>query len=247
MTIKYPVVSALITSLALLLYSGYGHSDDNTQKQREQLVENIKSSVQLSSDFLEKDQLDPKVLNAIAKVPRHEFVPLKQRRWAYKNRPLPIGYGQTISQPSVVAIMTDLLQLEASDRVLEIGTGSGYQAAVLAELVDSVYSIEIVPELADRVVEDLHRAGYGDVMTRRGDGYHGWQDAAPFDAIIVTAAASHIPPPLIKQLKRGGRMIIPVGGRFMVQHLVLANKALDGKVITRQILPVKFVPLTGQH
>ena len=246
MIIKYPVYKAFIVMLVLSCWTEYVHADDY-QQQRDQLVEQIKSNVQISSDFLKKDQLDDRVLEAISKVPRQEFVPEKQRRWAYKNRPLPIGYGQTISQPAVVAIMTDLLQLKQTDRVLEIGTGSGYQAAVLAELVDKVYSIEIVPELAKRAAGDLKRTAYDNVILRHGDGYYGWKDAAPFDAVIVTAAASHIPPPLIKQLKPGGRMIIPVGGRFMVQHLILVTKDEAGKVITRQILPVKFVPLTGQH
>ena len=243
---KYPVYQAFIVMMIFFCWVEWVNADDY-QQQRDQLVEKIKSNVQISSDFLEKDQLDTQVLDAISKVPRHEFIPEKQRRWAYKNRPLPIGYGQTISQPAVVAIMTDLLQLKQTDRVLEIGTGSGYQAAVLAELVDSVYSIEIVPELAERAAADLQRTAYDNVILRSGDGYYGWQDAAPFDAIIVTAAASHIPPPLIKQLKPGGRMIIPVGGRFMVQHLILVIKDEAGKVTTRQILPVKFVPLTGQH
>ena len=247
MKTTYPIFQAFIVSFILFCLIGYSHADDGFQEQRDQLVEKIKSNVQLSSDFLNKDRLDAQVLDAIAKVPRHEFVPQKQRRWAYKNRPLPIGYGQTISQPAIVAIMTDLLQLEKTDRVLEIGTGSGYQAAVLAELVDSVYSIEIVAELAEHAAADLKRTGYGDVNTRSGDGYYGWKEGASFDAIIVTAAASHIPPPLIKQLKPGGHMIIPVGGQFMVQHLVLVSKDTAGKVITRQILPVKFVPLTGQR
>ncbi|NOQ81275.1 MAG: protein-L-isoaspartate(D-aspartate) O-methyltransferase [Methylophaga sp.] len=244
---KYPIYQACIVSFILFCLLEFSYADDGFQEQRAVLVADIKSDVEKSSDFLEKDQLDNRVLEAISKVPRHEFVPLKQRRWAYKNRPLPIGYGQTISQPTIVAIMTDLLQLKKTDRVLEIGTGSAYQAAILAELVDRVYSIEIVEELAERAANDLQRTGYGDVNTRQGDGYYGWQEAAPFDAIIVTAAASHIPPPLIKQLKPGGRMIIPVGGQFMVQHLVLVRKDTDDRLTTRQILPVKFVPLTGQH
>lgn len=244
---KYPIYQTCILSLVLLFLLESSHADHAFQEQRASLVAKIKSDFEENSDFLEKDQLDYRVLDAMAKVPRHEFVPAKQRRWAYKNRPLPIGYGQTISQPTIVAIMTDLLQLQQADRVLEIGTGSAYQAAILAELVDSVYSIEIVEELAERAANDLQRTGYGDVNTRQGDGYYGWKQAAPFDAIIVTAAASHIPPPLIKQLKVGGRMIIPIGGQFMVQHLVMVRKEADDRVTTQQILPVKFVPLTGQH
>lgn len=246
-TIQSPVYRAIIASLFLIWCSGYVIADITYQQQRDQLVERIKTDVVLSRDFLAKERLDDRVLDAIRKVPRHEFVPQNYRHQAYKNRPLPIGYGQTISQPAIVAIMTDLLQLKQTDRALEIGTGSGYQAAILAELVDSVYTIEIVEELAVRSAKDLKRASYDRVITRTGDGYYGWETAAPFDCIIVTAAASHIPPPLIKQLKPGGRMIIPVGGRFMVQHLVLITKSADNKVTTRQILPVRFVPLTGQH
>jgi protein-L-isoaspartate(D-aspartate) O-methyltransferase len=186
-------------------------------------------------------------LEVIAKVPRHELVPAKYRHQAYRNRPLPIGYGQTISQPAVVAIMTDLLQLDPGDKALEIGTGSGYQAAVMAELVDEVYTIEIVPELAAQATADLQRTGYQNVTTREGDGYYGWPEQAPFDAIMVTAAAGHIPSPLIEQLKPGGRMVIPVGSRFMVQHLVLVTKDDSGEIFTEQLLPVQFVPLTGQH
>jgi len=244
---KYPIYQVGMVTLMLFCLLEFSYADDGFQQQRAVLVAEIKSDVEKSSDFLEKDQLDNRVLDSISKVPRHEFIPVKQRRWAYKNRPLPIGYGQTISQPAIVAIMTDLLQLEQTDRVLEIGTGSAYQAAVLAELVDHVYSIEIVAELAERAANDLQRTGYVDVNTRQGDGYYGWKEAAPFDAIIVTAAASHIPPSLIKQLKPGGRMIIPVGGQFMVQHLVLVRKDTNDRVTTRQILPVRFVPLTGQH
>lgn len=217
------------------------------QQQREKLIEEIRDNVRLSQDELNKSKLDEQVFEAISKVPRHEFVPEQYRHQAYKNRPLPIGYGQTISQPSVVAIMTDLLELEPTDKVLEIGTGSGYQAAVLAELAKTVYSVEIVPELAERAAKDLQRTGYQNVITREGDGYHGWPEYAPFDAIIVTAAAGHIPPPLLKQLKPGGRMVIPVGSRFMLQHLVLVTKDEAGNITTEQLLPVNFVPLTGQH
>lgn len=222
-------------------------ADDSYQQQRDQLMTLIEADVFNNSDFLDSNRLAEQVITAMRTVPRHEFVPQKNRHQAYKNRPLPIGYGQTISQPTIVAIMTDLLQLKNTDRVLEVGTGSGYQAAVLAEMTESVYTIEVVTELADRAAKDLKRTGYNDIKTRMGDGYYGWQEAAPFDAIIVTAAASHIPPPLVKQLKVGGRMIIPVGSQFMVQHLVLVTKDAADKVKIRQILPVKFVPLTGKH
>ncbi|MFO1420240.1 MAG: protein-L-isoaspartate(D-aspartate) O-methyltransferase [Candidatus Competibacteraceae bacterium] len=185
------------------------------------------------------------VMAAMGRVPRHRFVPDDQAPYAYENRPLPIGYGQTISQPYIVALMTDLIDPQPGQTVLEIGTGSGYQAAVLAELVGRVYTIEIVEPLARQATERLKALGYANVETRAGDGYHGWAEAAPFDAIVVTAAASHVPPPLIRQLKPGGRMVIPVGAHFMAQYLLLVEKKADGAVATRQILPVRFVPLTG--
>lgn len=222
-------------------------AEEGYLKQRQAMINVIKAGVEMSRQFLEKGALDEKVLDAMLKVPRHEFVPEDQRPYAYDNRPLPIGYGQTISQPYIVAVMTDLLSLEKGGRVLEIGTGSGYQAAILAELTDAVFTIEIVEGLGRQARERLERLRYRNVRTLVGDGYYGWPSEAPFDAIVVTAAASHIPPPLIKQLKPGGRMIIPVGSRFMVQHLVLVAKDADNKVTTRQILPVAFVPLTGKH
>ena len=189
----------------------------------------------------------PQVLEVMAAVPRHEFVPWDVRREAYADRPLPIGYGQTISQPFIVALMTDLLRAAPDHVVLEIGTGSGYQAAVLARIARRVYTIEIVPGLAEGAQRRLQRLGYANVETRLGDGYYGWPEAAPFDGIIVTAAASQIPPPLIQQLKPGGRMVIPVGIPFAVQHLVLVEIDSERKVRTRQLLPVAFVPLTGRH
>jgi protein-L-isoaspartate(D-aspartate) O-methyltransferase len=214
---------------------------------RQQLVREIESQVRATSEYLTRQSLDPRVMRALGKVPRQEFVPASQRRYAYYNQPLPIGYGQTISQPYIVAVMTDLLQLPADAKVLEIGTGSGYQAAVLAELAAHVYSIEIIKPLAQEAAERLRRLGYRNVSCKYGDGYYGWQQYAPFDAIIVTAAASHVPPPLIKQLKVGGRMVIPVGSAFLTQELLLVSKAAKDKITTRQILPVRFVPLTGGH
>jgi protein-L-isoaspartate(D-aspartate) O-methyltransferase len=166
---------------------------------------------------------------------------------AYDDRPLPIDHGQTISQPFIVALMTELLEPEPGDRVLEVGTGSGYQAAILARLVARVYTIEIIEPLAERAAERLARLGYHNVETRLGDGYHGWPEAAPFDAIVVTAAADHVPPPLVEQLRAGGRMVIPVGDRFSVQQLLLIEKTADDEVRTRQLLPVRFVPLTGER
>lgn len=187
------------------------------------------------------------VMKSMGAVKRHELVPSTQRRYAYENRPLPIGYGQTISQPYIVALMTELIDVDDGDVVLEVGTGSGYQAAILAELVDHVYSIEIIAALATRARQDLERLGYRNITTKLGDGYYGWKQYAPFDAIIVTAAASHVPPPLIEQLKPGGRMVIPVGERFMTQTLLLLEKTEKGEVITRQFGAVRFVPLTGEH
>jgi protein-L-isoaspartate(D-aspartate) O-methyltransferase len=184
------------------------------------------------------------VLQAMTSVPRHEFVPAAQRRWAYDDGPLPIGYGQTISQPYIVAFMTEHLSPQATHRVLEIGTGSGYQAAVLAQLVREVYSIEIIEPLATRAAADLHRLGYSNVFVRSGDGYQGWPDKAPFDSVIVTCAPEHIPQPLVDQLKEGGRMIIPVGPA-QDQTLYVLEKQ-DGKVRQRAVLPVRFVPMTGQ-
>jgi protein-L-isoaspartate(D-aspartate) O-methyltransferase len=191
--------------------------------------------------------IDEKVLQAMMRVERHEFVPPNARGDAYANHPLPIGHGQTISQPYIVALMTDLLRLSSGDAVLEVGTGSGYQAAVLAELVKRVYSIEIVEPLAVQVKERLARLEYDNIETRLGDGYFGWPEHAPFDAIIVTAAAGHVPPPLIQQLRPGGRMVIPVGGPFQVQYLLLVEKDEQGEVSSRQVTAVRFVPLTGGH
>ncbi|MBT8082758.1 MAG: protein-L-isoaspartate(D-aspartate) O-methyltransferase [Gammaproteobacteria bacterium] len=198
-------------------------------------------------DEPDEARISDAVMASMGTVKRHELVPRQERRFAYENRPLPIGYGQTISQPYIVALMTELVEPDADDVVLEVGTGSGYQAAILAELVDHVYSIEIIAALATRARSDLTRLGYENVTTRLGDGYYGWKQHGPFDAIVVTAAASHVPPPLIEQLKPGGRMVIPVGGRFVTQTLLLIEKTDTGQVITRQFGAVRFVPLTGSH
>jgi protein-L-isoaspartate(D-aspartate) O-methyltransferase len=188
---------------------------------------------------------DRRVLAAMAKVPRHEFVPENLRHLAYTDGPLSIGYGQTISQPYIVAFMTEILKPQAGDRVLEIGTGSGYQAAVLAELVAEVYTIEIVEALARRAETDLRRLGYANIRVRAGDGYQGWPEKAPFDAVIVTCAPEAVPQALTDQLKDGGRMIIPVGGGGEVQELVLLEKQ-GGRLHRRAVLPVRFVPMTGK-
>jgi len=215
--------------------------------QRQQMVTEIEDDVQITAKYIDKKSLNKLVLQAMNTVPRHEFVPANMRSVAYENRPLPIGFGQTISQPYIVALMTDLLQPQPDQRVLEIGTGSGYQAAILSQLVAQVYSIEIIEELGKSSTQLLTRLGYDNVETQVADGYDGWPQHAPFDSIIVTAAISHIPPPLIKQLKKGGRMVIPVGTRFQTQYLTLVEKDKHGKVTTRQILPVIFVPFTGSH
>ncbi len=220
---------------------------DSYTRERQRMVEEIEADVRATRLALDKQALDPRVMKAMGRVLRHKFVPTALERSAYLNRPLSIGHGQTISQPYVVAIMTDLLETTPDSKVLEIGTGSGYQAAVLAELVDQVYSIEIIKPLGELATDRLSRLRYDNVTTKIGDGYYGWEAHAPFDAIVVTAAASHIPPPLIKQLKVGGRMMIPVGSRFLTQQLLLVTKQEGDKITTRQILPVRFVPLTGQH
>ena len=205
-----------------------------------------KARLDLVRDTIEARGIsDARVLKAMRAVPRHAFVPAKNRSRAYSDHPLPIGEGQTISQPYIVALMTEALQLAADARVLEIGTGSGYQAAVLDEVAGKVYSIEIRPALHERATKTLRDLGYGGVETRQGDGYFGWAQAAPFDAIMITAAVDHIPPPLIAQLKEGGHLILPLGNPFSYQNLVLVTK--QGQDVTvRQITGVLFVPMTGQ-
>jgi protein-L-isoaspartate(D-aspartate) O-methyltransferase len=227
------------------------------------MVETIKDHSRYSVSALGRDHLDPRVLKVMGTVPRHEFLAKrpahglgrfydlfsggKPRRIAYADRPLPIGYGQTISQPFIVALMTDLAAPEPDHVVLEVGTGSGYQAAVLAHLVRRVCTIEIIPELGASAAATLKQLSYKNVKTRIGDGYYGWAGCGPFDSIVVTAAAGHVPPPLLRQLKPGGRLVIPVGGVFATQQLVLARKQADGRVTTRQLLPVRFVPLVSKE
>jgi protein-L-isoaspartate(D-aspartate) O-methyltransferase len=239
---------SLLCALLPVLLSASVMASEETQyaAARAALVEEVRSyATQYHASG--EDTFDEKVLQALGAVRRHEFVPPSQRHSAYANHPLPIGHGQTISQPYIVALMTDLINVGPDDTVLEVGTGSAYQAAILAKLVRQVYSIEIIEPLAAQAEERLQRLGYSNVETRLGDGYYGWPEAAPFDAIIVTAAASHVPPPLIQQLKPGGRMVIPVGGRFTVQYLLLLEKTREEEIITRQITAVRFVPLTGDH
>ena len=222
---------------AVLAGSGTARAVEDWDEQRRLLIDHIRAVTTSSGSVLE----------AMGRVPRHLLVPESERPHAYEDRPLPIGYGQTISQPSLVALMTDLLNLDSGEAVLEVGTGSGYQAAILAELGVRTFTIEIVPQLAAAVAERFRALGYDRVTARQGDGYFGWPEHAPFDAIIVTAAASHVPPPLIEQLKDGGRMIIPVGNPFLWQELVLVEKNADGTVTTRHVTTVRFVPLTGGH
>ncbi len=214
---------------------------------RAQLLREIEDDVRRTAEYLKRAALRDEVLDAMRAVPRHRFVPPAEVGRAYLNRPLPIGHGQTISQPYIVAIMTDLLDVASGGRVLEIGTGSGYQAAVLAALGIDVWTIEIIEALATSAERRLADLGYDRVRVRHGDGYYGWLEQAPFDGIVVTAAASHIPPPLVRQLKVGGRMVIPVGSRFAVQELILVTRDGEDSFSTRQLLPVRFVPLTGGH
>ena len=187
--------------------------------------------------------LSERVEAALGKVPRHEFVPPGEKRHAYENRPLSIGHGQTISQPFIVALMTDIMDIKATDRVLEIGTGSGYQAAVLAELAGEVFTVEIVEPLGRQAADTLARLGYRNVRTRIGDGFRGWAEHAPYDSIMVTAAPRDVPQPLVDQLKPGGRLVVPVGGQSSGQSLLVLEKQSDGRVVRRNVLAVRFVPL----
>ena len=233
--------------LGLICAASGVEAADDYPALRARMIAEISQDVSDTRSYIGKSTLDERVVRVLGTVGRHRFVPAEMQSIAYENRPLPIGYGQTISQPYIVALMTDLLELKAGDVVLEIGTGSGYQAAVLSRLVSRVYSIEIIPELADTAATRLKRLGFENVEVKNADGYFGWQEHAPFDAIIVTAASSHIPPPLVRQLKPGGVMMIPVGAVFQVQQLSLLRKTPDGELITRQIMPVRFVPFTGKH
>jgi protein-L-isoaspartate(D-aspartate) O-methyltransferase len=227
----------LVSTLIILLLSlAIAAADDHYALKRQQMVER---------DIRDRGLKDPVVLKVMGKVPRHLFVDESLRSRAYGDHPLPIGEGQTISQPYVVALMTEALRLRREDRVLEIGTGSGYQAAVLAEIVKEVYTIEIRKSLADKAAERLAGLGYRNVKVKYGDGYFGWEEQAPFDAIIITAAANHIPPPLIKQLKEGGRLIVPLGSTVYFQTLTLATKR-KGELDVEQMSPVAFVPMTGE-
>jgi len=209
----------------------------------EQLIQEVIRDTRQTRDYTGLDKLSERVINSMRQTPRDQFVPRSSAVYAWENRPLGIGYGQTISQPFIVALMTELLEPEASARILEIGTGSGYQAAILSRLVSEVYTIEIVPELAEQASSRLAELGYDNVQVRAGDGWHGWPEAAPFDGIIVTAVAEEIPPKLIEQLKPGGRIVIPIGPAHAGQQLVVATRTADS-VDIREVLPVQFVPFT---
>lgn len=206
---------------------------------REVMLQDILAHAQFASPQLGKSSFDSAVMEALAKVPRHNFVPAELRQYAYADSPLPIGYGKTISQPFIVALMTDLLELKSGDKVLEIGTGLGYQAAVLAELAGEVFTIEIVDELVSEAQARLNRLDYKKIALKHGDGYYGWPEHGPFDKIIVTAAPELVPPPLLSQLKKGGRMVIPTGIPD-AQQLMLVLKDESGKVSMREMLPVRF-------
>jgi protein-L-isoaspartate(D-aspartate) O-methyltransferase len=244
------VVGVTLASLfgLCMLWGPPTHADDDDfAAARHRMLADIDDTVAVTRREIGRAALAPEVMAAMGRVPRHEFVPDELRARAYANRPLPIGHGQTISQPYIVALMTDLIELKPDSVVLEIGTGSGYQAAVLAELADRVYTMEIVEPLGLEAKARLARLGYDNVQVKLADGYHGWPEKGPFHAIVVTAAASHIPPPLVAQLRPGAKLVIPVGERFSVQHLLVVHKQQDETVVVRQILPVRFVPLTGGH
>jgi protein-L-isoaspartate(D-aspartate) O-methyltransferase len=209
----------------------------------EQMVLEIEVHARLTAAETGKETFSDPVMEAIGKVPRHEFVPVELQSYAYLNRPLPIGYGKTISQPFIVALMTDLLRLDKDDVVLEIGTGLGYQAAILAQLVRQVYSVEIIEELETEARKRLKRQGYANVETRLANGCYGWPEHGPFDAIMVTAAPDLIPPALIQQLKAGGRMMIPTGASLETQQLMLVEKDAAGRTTVRELLPVRFTSL----
>lgn len=218
--------------------------DDDRVAERERMVMAIELAAQAIGSGTAHAKLDSRVLEALRKVPRHKLVPPEAVPLAYADQPLQIGLGQTISQPYVVALMTHLLRVEPGDRVLEIGTGSGYQAAVLSLLAREIYSVEILEALGTRAAADLSRLGYANVKVRIGDGYEGWAEHAPYDRIIVTAAPDHVPPVLLRQLKPGGRMVIPVGPSAAGQDLMLIERTADGTTSTTSVIPVRFVPLT---
>ena len=221
-------------------------AESEFETMREEMVEVIAAYALLSSDQTQKEQFDTRVMEAIARVPRHDYVPNELQDVAYANIPLPIGHGKTISQPFIVALMTDLLDLQDDDRILEIGTGLGYQAAILAELVDQVYTVEIIEELGLEAAERLGGAGYGNIQVKIGDGGQGWPENGPYDRAIVTAAPELIPPALIEQLRPGGRLVIPAGLEDQ-QQLILMEKDVSGRMSSTEIIPVVFSRLITAH
>jgi len=247
MVIWLQIIVGLV--MASMAENSIGSSGKDWSGPHQDMMRAIHADVARNRQVLGRDHLSESVTLAMAKVPRHEFVPQELRKNAYANHPLPIGHGQTISQPTIVALMTDLLALEPEDNVLEVGTGSGYQAAVLSEVVTggTVFTIEIVADLARTARKRLASLGYQNVVVHTGDGYLGLPDDAPFDGIMVTAAAAEIPAPLLEQLKPGGYLVMPVGGQGETQWLTLVGKDLEGKINRRVVLPVRFVPLTGDH
>jgi len=234
------LVSALVAPMI------FAAADSEFATQRQQMVAEIAAMARGTQREVGRERFSDSVMQAMGRVARHRFVPDSVAHAAYRNRPLPIGQGQTISQPYIVALSTDLIEPRPHHVVLEIGTGSGYQAAVLAELVKHVYSIEIVEPLGSEAAARLTALGYRNVDVRIGDGYQGWPDKAPFDGIIVTAAAPFVPAPLVQQLKSGGKMVIPVGSQLGGQELLLVEKMADGSTQTKIVLPVRFVPMTGK-
>jgi protein-L-isoaspartate(D-aspartate) O-methyltransferase len=243
-SVRAAALPAAMAALAATAFAQGDAKDDGAQALRDEMVREIRVHVADTLYLFGDDGLDPAVLEAMRTVPRHLFVPEDERHLAYADRPVPIGFGQTISQPFIVAAMTHLLDPDPGDIVLEIGTGSGYQAAVLSPLVGKVCTIEIIPELGQSAAGLLEAQGHDNVEAKVADGYYGWPECGPFDGIVVTAAIEHVPPPLVEQLKPGGRMVIPVGGPFSLQMLTVVEKSEAGEVGARQLMPVRFVPFT---
>jgi protein-L-isoaspartate(D-aspartate) O-methyltransferase len=251
MGMRHVIIVVALTTL--IAGTGEGSAQEEGQVDHsgshERMLEAVRADVARNRQVLGRTHLSAAVEAAMAAVARHEFVPPELVKFAYANRPLAIGHGQTISQPTIVAMMTDLLALEPGDRVLEVGTGSGYQAAVLSEVLSAgvVHTIEIVPDLARSARKRLKALGYDNVRVHTGDGYLGLPDLAPFQGIMVTAAADEVPPPLIEQLAPGGRLVMPLGSQSETQWLTVLGKDEDGEISRRVVLPVRFVPLTGDH
>jgi protein-L-isoaspartate(D-aspartate) O-methyltransferase len=244
--VKKVIIRLLI--FTVIFFHSNSVISQNLEKNFKKQQEDMLKTILLHSSMLESKNIEisEKVLKAMQNVPRHKFVPQKLVKYAYEDRPLGIGFGQTISQPFIVSLMTELLDINDKSVVLEIGTGSGYQAAILAEMEANIYSVEIIPELVERASKVLNIL-YPEIKLRVGDGYFGWEKYAPFDGIIVTAAVDHIPEPLTRQLKVGGKIVIPIGSPYTVQELIVVEKKINDDFILQQILPVRFVPLTGDH